>query len=255
MAYETKEWKARKGTGLDRFRLRGWNDEPAIRLVSTPDSVTQEGDTLSEANLNGLESRIAGAFATLPPIREVFEVQENREMGMDRYNRLVANPCNALKDADGNIYRALFADKGAMGFWPYHCMRISGGNIRIYELKVYEDSYVDYREEWAPSVPTTTKFYEHNIIITYNSEKMSVRITSNDSTSITTWNQFAKSLLDAGYTLGYVLCHGRHSGKKTLGISTDRRMTSITCHTDNTSTGRVNLNNSSSFSCHTRGFN
>ena len=60
MAFSKRTWKAREGVGLNKFSIDG---APAVTIKSTPDAVTQNGDTLSASNLNDLEDRIYNAVA------------------------------------------------------------------------------------------------------------------------------------------------------------------------------------------------
>lgn len=59
MAYQRKTWKGRQGTGLNKFSINGASPVP---VINQPDSITEQGDALSAANLNDLEGRIASEF-------------------------------------------------------------------------------------------------------------------------------------------------------------------------------------------------
>lgn len=56
MAFIKKEWKARKGTGLNKFSIDG---NTPVSIVNTPDNISQQGDGFTTDNMNGLEARIA----------------------------------------------------------------------------------------------------------------------------------------------------------------------------------------------------
>lgn len=63
MAYQSKTWKNRAGTGLNKYKDSVSGD--TLELTNTPDSVTEAGDAFSAANMNDLESRIANGFADI----------------------------------------------------------------------------------------------------------------------------------------------------------------------------------------------
>lgn len=63
MAYQSKTWKNRAGTGLNKYKDSVSGD--TLELINTPDSVTEAGDAFSAANMNDLESRIAAGFADI----------------------------------------------------------------------------------------------------------------------------------------------------------------------------------------------
>ncbi len=54
--FQTKQWKARQGTGLNKFSIDGG---VPVSLVNKPDQITVPGDAFSEENMNDLEQRIA----------------------------------------------------------------------------------------------------------------------------------------------------------------------------------------------------
>lgn len=62
MAYNQKTWKARQGTGLNKFSIDG---ATPVTIVNQPDTVTEQGDALSAANLNDLEYRIGSEFTVV----------------------------------------------------------------------------------------------------------------------------------------------------------------------------------------------
>lgn len=55
MGYSEKDWKSRKGNGLNKFSING--AEP-VSLINTPDNITEQGDAFSTQNMNNLEYRI-----------------------------------------------------------------------------------------------------------------------------------------------------------------------------------------------------
>lgn len=61
MAYNKRNWKARQGTGLNKFSING---ATPVTVVNQPDSLTEQGDALSAGNLNDWEQRIADGFAS-----------------------------------------------------------------------------------------------------------------------------------------------------------------------------------------------
>ena len=63
MAYQSKTWKNRAGTGLNKYKDSVSGN--TLELTNTPDSVTEAGDAFSAANMNDLESRIAAGFADI----------------------------------------------------------------------------------------------------------------------------------------------------------------------------------------------
>ena len=63
MAYQSKTWKNRAGTGLNKYKDSVSGN--TLELTNTPDSVTEAGDAFSAANMNDLESRIANGFADI----------------------------------------------------------------------------------------------------------------------------------------------------------------------------------------------
>lgn len=63
MAYQSKTWKNRAGTGLNKYKDSVSGD--TLELINTPDSVTEAGDAFSAANMNDLERRIAAGFADI----------------------------------------------------------------------------------------------------------------------------------------------------------------------------------------------
>lgn len=65
MAYQSKTWKNRAGTGLNKYKDSVSGN--TLELTNTPDSVTEAGDAFSAANMNDLESRIANGFADTTP--------------------------------------------------------------------------------------------------------------------------------------------------------------------------------------------
>lgn len=60
--FERRTWLARIGTGLNKFIIGAKDADGKQALVNSPDSVTQEGDVISAANLNDLEGRIESEF-------------------------------------------------------------------------------------------------------------------------------------------------------------------------------------------------
>ena len=58
MAFVKRTWLARLGTGLNKFIIGEKDAQNKQTLTNSPDSVTQEGDTISAQNLNDLEDRI-----------------------------------------------------------------------------------------------------------------------------------------------------------------------------------------------------
>ena len=62
MAFVKRTWLARLGTGLNKFIIGEKDAQDKQTLTNSPDSVTQEGDTISAQNLNDLEDRIEAGF-------------------------------------------------------------------------------------------------------------------------------------------------------------------------------------------------
>ena len=62
MAFIKRTWFARIGTGLNKFLIGAPDGNGKQTLTSSPDSVTQQGDVISAANLNDLEDRIEAGF-------------------------------------------------------------------------------------------------------------------------------------------------------------------------------------------------
>lgn len=62
MAFVKRTWLARIGTGLNKFIIGEKDAQNKQTLVNDPDSITQEGDTISAQNLNDLEDRIEAGF-------------------------------------------------------------------------------------------------------------------------------------------------------------------------------------------------
>lgn len=60
--FNRRTWLARIGTGLNKFIIGAKDAEGKQALVNSPDTVTQEGDVISAANLNDLEGRIESEF-------------------------------------------------------------------------------------------------------------------------------------------------------------------------------------------------
>ena len=58
MAFVKRTWLARLGIGLNKFIIGEKDAQNKQTLTNSPDSVTQEGDTISAQNLNDLEDRI-----------------------------------------------------------------------------------------------------------------------------------------------------------------------------------------------------
>ena len=58
MAFTKKTWKARTGTGLNKYRING----QVYTLENVPDEVVQAGDVATPETMNDLEQRIADAF-------------------------------------------------------------------------------------------------------------------------------------------------------------------------------------------------
>ena len=66
MAFVQKTWKARAGTGLNKYSDGLGN---TLTLTNTPDTISQAGDSFTATNMNDLESRIATGFSTLPGVK------------------------------------------------------------------------------------------------------------------------------------------------------------------------------------------
>lgn len=62
MAFLKRTWLARIGTGLNKFIIGEKDAQNKQTLVNDPDSITQQGDTISAENLNDLEDRIEQGF-------------------------------------------------------------------------------------------------------------------------------------------------------------------------------------------------
>lgn len=62
MAFVKRTWLARLGIGLNKFIIGEKDAQNKQTLTNSPDSVTQEGDTISAQNLNDLEDRIEAGF-------------------------------------------------------------------------------------------------------------------------------------------------------------------------------------------------
>lgn len=60
--FNRRTWLARTGTGLNKFIIGAKDADGKQALVNSPDTVTQEGDVISAANLNDLEGRIESEF-------------------------------------------------------------------------------------------------------------------------------------------------------------------------------------------------
>lgn len=60
--FDRRTWLARIGTGLNKFIIGAKDADGKQALVNSPDSITQEGDVISAANLNDLEGRIESEF-------------------------------------------------------------------------------------------------------------------------------------------------------------------------------------------------
>jgi len=58
--YERINWKARRGTGLNKFTERERSGNTVL-LINTPDSITEEGTEVSPANLNHMDDGIERA--------------------------------------------------------------------------------------------------------------------------------------------------------------------------------------------------
>lgn len=61
MAFSRKIWKARTGTGLNKYRING----QVVTLENVPDEVVQQGDRADAESMNDLEGRIASADTEL----------------------------------------------------------------------------------------------------------------------------------------------------------------------------------------------
>lgn len=79
MAYQSKTWKNRAGTGLNKYKDSITGD--TLELINTPDSVTEAGDAFSAANMNDLESRIAAGFADIDVDPDLTELLLNDNAG------------------------------------------------------------------------------------------------------------------------------------------------------------------------------
>ena len=62
MAFVKRTWLARLGTGLNKFIIGEKDAQNKQTLTNSPDSITQDGDTISAQNLNDLEDRIEAGF-------------------------------------------------------------------------------------------------------------------------------------------------------------------------------------------------
>lgn len=60
--FDRRTWLARIGTGLNKFIIGAKDADGKQALVNSPDTITQEGDVISAANLNDLEGRIESEF-------------------------------------------------------------------------------------------------------------------------------------------------------------------------------------------------
>lgn len=58
-------WKAREGTGLNKF-TKSEETTTSVKLVNAPDSVTVEGTPFSVANMNNIEDRLDESFGYTP---------------------------------------------------------------------------------------------------------------------------------------------------------------------------------------------
>lgn len=65
MSYTQKTWVARQGTGLNKFIIGEKDANGKQTITTSPDSVTVQGDVLSAASLNDLETRIFTAFSNI----------------------------------------------------------------------------------------------------------------------------------------------------------------------------------------------
>ena len=78
MAYTPKEWKARKGTGLNRFTKSGETIEK-VYLENTPDSVTEPGTAFTPEDMNHIEEGVSDAHKGVAAAHEAIDKHINNK--------------------------------------------------------------------------------------------------------------------------------------------------------------------------------
>jgi pyruvate dehydrogenase complex dehydrogenase (E1) component len=77
MAYTKTEWKARQGTGLNRFK-KSREDEEFIYLDNEPEQITEPGTSFSTEKMNNIEDGIYDAHEAVSAEEQArFEGDEN----------------------------------------------------------------------------------------------------------------------------------------------------------------------------------
>jgi hypothetical protein len=110
MAYVKTEWKARQGTGLNRFR-KSREDEEFIYLDNEPEQITEQGTSFSTERMNNIEDGICDAHkAVFAEIQARIQGDENSLIGALE----AINTHNGSGEAHENLF-AQTVKNSAMG--------------------------------------------------------------------------------------------------------------------------------------------
>ena len=84
MAYSKKTWKARQGTGLNKFILGTVDSQGRQTITNLPDQITESGDALSADNFNDFEDRIEDGFTDVDEELESHTSNTNNPHGVTK---------------------------------------------------------------------------------------------------------------------------------------------------------------------------
>lgn len=84
MAYSKKTWKARQGTGLNKFILGTVDSQGRQTITNLPDQITESGDALSADNFNDFEDRIEDGFTDVNEQLESHTSNTNNPHGVTK---------------------------------------------------------------------------------------------------------------------------------------------------------------------------
>jgi len=111
MTYEPKEWKARQGTGLNRF-VKSDETNSVVFLSNEPLSVTEPGTSFSPDAMNHIEDGIYQAHLDIAA-----EVQE-RQLAISAETQALQREIDTLNDGIAQIIRLLESNSGPIPRFP-----------------------------------------------------------------------------------------------------------------------------------------
>jgi microcystin-dependent protein len=96
--YEKRNWKARKGTGLNKFTESEKSGNTVV-LTNTPDSISEPGTPFTPENMNHIEQGVADAHDAVAAEAQTREKADNKEV-TERNSAIIAHDTNNGAHAD-----------------------------------------------------------------------------------------------------------------------------------------------------------